>query len=85
MYACRNQTDDTALQPPQDPPDSSPDLNAVPPFCCSTCPSKPPEQYGFSHTSLLAALSSIVIPNSYSQVVKHECWQHVTKKELDAL
>eukprot|EP00268_Persea_americana_P022089 TRINITY_DN21988_c0_g1_i1.p1 TRINITY_DN21988_c0_g1~~TRINITY_DN21988_c0_g1_i1.p1 ORF type:complete len:133 (+),score=15.09 TRINITY_DN21988_c0_g1_i1:299-697(+) len=46
---------------------------------------QPPDRYGFSHTSLLATLSSIAIPNSYPRAVKHECWQQAMKEELDAL
>lgn len=37
-----------------------------------------------SHTSLLATLPSGAIPNSYSQAVRHECWQKALRHELDA-
>lgn len=38
-----------------------------------------------SHTSLLDTLPSGAIPYSYSQVVRHECWQKALWDELDAL
>ena len=62
-----------------------PDPDPVPPLRHSNHISRPPDRYGFSHTSLLATLSSISIPKSYSHGVKHEFWQRAMQDELDAL
>lgn len=51
----------------------------------SICLTHPPDRYLFTHTSLLATLSTIAIPNSYSHATKHYCWKKATKEELDAL
>lgn len=55
------------------------------PLCWSTRIYSPPNRYGFSHSSLRAFLSSISIPNTYCQAIKHECWQKVMKEEINAL
>lgn len=83
VYQCRSRTDVVVLPPPSAPPDLVLDPNPVP-TCLSTRITRPPDRYGFSHTSLLATLSSIVIPNSYSQAVKHEYWQKAMIEELDS-
>ena len=45
----------------------------------------PPDQYGFSHTSLHTTLTSIPIPKCYSEAVKHGCWHAAMAEELQAL
>lgn len=75
----RHKKDVSTLSPPQDlPPAPDPPTAAVQspiPLRCSTCSSRPPDRYGFTHTSLVATVSSLAIPNSYSQAVKHDCWK----------
>ena len=83
------------LPPPPDPSPAadlatatSPDATAPSsqvPLRRSTRLSRPPDRYGFNHTSLLTTLSSIAILNSYSQVVKHGCWKKTMQEELAAL
>jgi hypothetical protein len=51
----------------------------------STRVSRPPDWYGFSHTSFKTTLSSISIPTCFSKVVKYECWQKAMNEELRAL
>ncbi|RWR91574.1 Retrovirus-related Pol polyprotein from transposon TNT 1-94 [Cinnamomum micranthum f. kanehirae] len=51
----------------------------------STRISRPPDRYGFSHSSYFATLSSVSIPTSYSQAAKQECWRQAMKEELSAL
>ena len=52
----------------------------------STCPSRPPNWYGFfSPVSLIATLSTISIPSCYKQAMEHECWQIAMQAELQAL
>lgn len=72
VYECQSKTDVVAL-PPQDPPNPAPDLDLVPPFRHSTRITRCPNRCGLSHTSLIAILSFVAIPSSYSYVVKHEC------------
>lgn len=45
----------------------------------------PPNQYGFSDTSLNATLSSIRIPTCFSEAVKHKRWRKAMDEELRAL
>lgn len=66
-----------SLDPPSDP--DPPVLRR------STRVSRPPDWYDSYHTSFSAALSSISVPSSYSQAVKHECWQQAMQEELRAL
>jgi hypothetical protein len=47
--------------------------------------SRPPDRYGFSHTSLNTTLSSTSIPTCFSEAVKYECWQKAMDEELRAL
>lgn len=51
----------------------------------STCISCPPDHYGFTHSSLLATLSSIFIPDIYTHAVEHKCWRRATQEQLNAL
>ena len=51
----------------------------------STRVSRPPDWYGFYHTSLHVTLSSIPIPSSYSEAAKHDYWRAVMTEELRAL
>lgn len=51
----------------------------------STRVSHPPLRYSSYHTSFSAALSSVSVPSSYSQAVRHACWQHAMQEELRAL
>lgn len=87
---------DVPLLPPHPNPSPAPDLAtttspdaATPssqvPLRRSTRLSRPPDRNGFNHTFLLATLSSIASPNSYSQVVKHDCWKKAIQEELAAL
>lgn len=62
VYAWRT----AVLPPPQDPPDLTSGPETEHPFRRSTRNRRPPDRYGFSHTSLLATLSSVTIPTSYS-------------------
>ena len=63
----------------------------LPPLRRSTRTSNPPKRYGYSperfgtHTSLAATISSIVIPKSYSEAMKYDCWRKAVQEELDAL
>ena len=75
MYVQRRRTNIAALPPSPEPPDPIPDPDPVPPLRHSNRISCPPDRYGFSHTFLLATLSSVSIPKSYSQAMNHECWQ----------
>eukprot|EP00268_Persea_americana_P009792 TRINITY_DN13924_c0_g1_i10.p2 TRINITY_DN13924_c0_g1~~TRINITY_DN13924_c0_g1_i10.p2 ORF type:complete len:123 (+),score=11.19 TRINITY_DN13924_c0_g1_i10:364-732(+) len=50
----------------------------------STRHTRPLDRYGFTHTSLLAALSTVTIPNSYLQAMKHDYWKKAMQEELDA-
>ena len=43
--------------------------------------SRPPEQYGFTHTSLMTTLSSVSIPSFYLQAVQHDSWNQAMKEE----
>jgi hypothetical protein len=47
--------------------------------------SRPPDRYGFFHTSLNTTLSSTSIPTCFSEAVKYECWQKAMDEELRAL
>lgn len=85
MHVRRNRADTVALLPPQDPPDPAPDPDPVPPLRRSTRITRPPDRYAFSHASFLATLSTVAIPTSYSQAMKHECWRKAMKEEFDAL
>ena len=51
----------------------------------STHTIRPPARYGLFSSSLLASLSTIIIPNTYSQVVKHDFWQQAMNEELNPL
>lgn len=82
MYACQCSTEAVIPLLPQEPPNPAINPNPVPLLHCST---RPPDRYGFSHTFLLAKLSSIVTPNSYFQAMKHKYWQQAMKEELNAL
>ena len=47
---------------------------------------KPPERYGFtSPSSLAATLSPVSIPSSYKQAMENACWQKAIEAELLAL
>ena len=85
VYVRRRRTNIAALPTLPQPPDPIPDPDPMPPLSHSNRISRPPDHYGFSHTSLLATLSSISIPKSYSHGVKHEFWQRAMQDELDAL
>lgn len=90
VYERRKVTDDSAsgsLTTPTIPaPDPAPDPPPEPPALCrSTRHIKPPDRYGFTHASLLTTLSSVSIPNSYSQAVQHDCWIQAMQEELTAL
>ena len=50
----------------------------------STRVSCPSDWYGFSHTSLHVTMSSILIPSSYSEATKHDCWRVAMTEELRA-
>ena len=80
--------------PPRDPPPDLPPASGPPPAVGSSgLPtlrrssriSVPPDRYGFSHTSLMATLSSSSIPRSYSQAVQDKCWTQAMHDELEAL
>eukprot|EP00268_Persea_americana_P005925 TRINITY_DN12051_c0_g1_i5.p1 TRINITY_DN12051_c0_g1~~TRINITY_DN12051_c0_g1_i5.p1 ORF type:complete len:115 (-),score=12.90 TRINITY_DN12051_c0_g1_i5:261-605(-) len=82
------------IQPIQDTLDPAPDPTPLattpepamlPTLRRTTHVSRPPDRYGSSHLSFLATLASINILTSYSQVVKHECWQKAMSEELEAL
>eukprot|EP00268_Persea_americana_P030267 TRINITY_DN29317_c1_g1_i1.p1 TRINITY_DN29317_c1_g1~~TRINITY_DN29317_c1_g1_i1.p1 ORF type:complete len:182 (-),score=14.95 TRINITY_DN29317_c1_g1_i1:1275-1820(-) len=74
----------TIGDPPLKPlPASSPPISLA--LRRSTHVTKPHDRYGFSHTSLMATLSTTYIPHSYSQVVQHECWKQAMQNEFDAL
>jgi hypothetical protein len=51
----------------------------------STQVSRPPDWYGFSHTSFNTTLSSISIPTCFSEAVKYDYWQKAMDEELQAL
>ena len=82
----RHEYDSTSFVPPSE-------LNLAPdPALTSTtlrqptCPSRPPNWYGFFFpVSLAATLSTISIPSSYKQVMEHECWKIAMQVELQAL
>ena len=74
----------TTDSPLSDPPTAS-GPTGNPPLCRSSWISVPPTRYGFTHTSLMATMSSTSIPNSYSQALQHECWNKAMQDELDAL
>ena len=74
VYERRRKTDAATPPPHQEPPGPAPDLDPIPPVRRSARISQPPDRNDFSHTTLLATLSSIAIPYSYSQAMKHECW-----------
>eukprot|EP00268_Persea_americana_P059265 TRINITY_DN7252_c0_g2_i3.p1 TRINITY_DN7252_c0_g2~~TRINITY_DN7252_c0_g2_i3.p1 ORF type:complete len:904 (-),score=94.40 TRINITY_DN7252_c0_g2_i3:300-3011(-) len=79
---------DSAPDPPPAPPAPDPAPNPPPaPVALrrSIRHIKPPDRYGFTHASLLTTLSSISIPNSYSQAVQHDCWIQAMQEELSAL
>lgn len=63
----RRRRTDVKVLPPQDAPELTPD--PVPMMCSSTRPPDhygfSPNHYGFSHTSLIATLSFITIPNFF--------------------
>lgn len=65
------------------PPD--PDLSPQP-LSKSTHISRPPDRYGFS-LLISCFFFFLYLPslNTYWQAVRHECWQHAMKEELDAL
>ena len=77
VYERHRHNDVPLLPPPPDPspaPDLAPTSSHAAPLASSpvqlrrsTCLSKPPDKYGFTHTSLLATLSSIAIHDSYSR------------------
>ena len=80
--------------PPRDPPPDLPPASGPPPAVGpsglptlrrSTRISVPPDRYGFSHTSLMATLSSSSIPRSYSQAVQDNCWNQAMHDELATL
>lgn len=77
MCESRKGHQENALEPPADAAIPTLDPPAALTLCRSTHPSRPPDRYGFTYTSLLATLSS--------QVVQHSCWQQAMKEELDAL
>lgn len=85
LYEMRTFQRDIGPRPPDLDTASAFDLSHAPDLWSSTLHSRPPDYYGFTHTSLLATLSSIRIPNSYAQAVQHECWQQAMQEELDAL
>ena len=63
----------------------APDISQTVPFRPSFRLSRPPDRFDFTQTSLLATLSSVHIPNHFSQAVHHECWRQAMQEELDAL
>eukprot|EP00268_Persea_americana_P068489 TRINITY_DN9542_c0_g1_i4.p1 TRINITY_DN9542_c0_g1~~TRINITY_DN9542_c0_g1_i4.p1 ORF type:complete len:187 (+),score=27.63 TRINITY_DN9542_c0_g1_i4:68-628(+) len=80
--------------PPKDPPPDLPPASGPPPALGPSSPpslrrstriSIPPDRYGFSHTSLMATLSSSSIPQSYFQAVQDPCWNKAMQDELNAL
>ena len=85
VYERHRQKDVPLLTPPLDPsaaPDPIPNLAPGPtpatssshvPLQRSNRLTRLPNGYCFTHTSLLATLSSVSIPNSYSQAVKYDC------------
>ena len=80
----RREKPPTADGPPPNPPPTS---GSTTTFALrrSSRNSRPPDRYGFTHTSLMTTLSSISIPSSYLQAVQHDCWNQAMKEELDAL
>ena len=75
VYHRRKKEAPTMNRPPDLLPTSSPHLatgsSRHPSLRRSTRISLPLGRYGFSHTSLMATLSSSSIPQSYSQAVQH--------------
>ena len=68
------------------PPDPSQAIGSTTPLLRrSSRPSRPLEQYGFTHTSLMTTLSTVSIPNSYLQAIQHDTWNQAMREELDAL
>ena len=61
------------------------DISQSVPLRRSSRISRPPNRFGFTHISLLATLSSVQIPNHFSQAVQHECWRQAMQEELNAL
>ena len=51
----------------------------------STRITRPPDRYGFSHTSLHTTLTTVPIPSCYSEAAKHDCWRKAMEEELQAL
>ncbi|XXG61102.1 hypothetical protein AAC387_Pa04g2839 [Persea americana] len=82
VYHRRNSTTPTTALPPDLPPVPGSGHTSL---RRSTRISVPPDRYGFSHTSLMATLSSSSIPQSYSQAVQDPCWNKAMQEELDAL
>ncbi|CAL2231172.1 unnamed protein product [Prunus armeniaca] len=84
----------TSHQPPAPPkplPAPSPTAAPVPatpppPLRQSTRVRRPPDRFGSSPlSSFTATLSSISLPSSYTQAMKHECWRKAVETELLAL
>ena len=82
------------MQPLQETPDPAPDptslattpeIATMPTLRRTMRVSRPPNRYGYSHSSFFATLASVNIPTSYSQAVKHECWRKAMSEELEAL
>ncbi|CAL8153285.1 unnamed protein product [Prunus armeniaca] len=72
-------------KPPQDPspPAALVPATAPPPLRHSTRVRRPPNRFGSSSpSSFTATLSSISLPSSYKQAMKHECWQKAVEAEL---
>ena len=82
----QHESGSTSFLPPSD-LDLEPDPAPTPTTLrWSTCPSRPPNWYGFfSPVSLVATLSTISIPSCYKQAMEHECWQIAMQAELQAL
>lgn len=82
VYERRNRQPHNAIRHPSLAPAPTPDSNQQQLLRRSSRPSHPPERYGFSHSSLHTTLSSISIPDTYSQAIKQPCWQQVMSEEL---
>ena len=79
VYHSRGDKQATGSTPPDPPPPSGP--SGVAPLRRSTHISVPPNRYGFTHTSLMATMTSTTIPNLYSQAVQHKCWNTAMQED----
>ena len=85
----RRKMDIPTLSPPEDlplaldPPTTI--VHSPIPLRRSTHTSRPPNIYGFAHTSSIATLSFLCHAWFLLHAVKHDCWQKAMQDELEAL